>query len=257
MFVEFPLLVLNKAIFSAVICFIENGWKQSENLKELRLMKYVFSFLTTIALLFPVRSQAGFSPEYRERIFGINLIQTGGGWPYDAGALWLNAGTGFRPIGFPGFGNLRPNLPLLLSADYSYSPHLAAGPYLGYFRMTYYQPGVANQTRFSSYQFGGRWIFHGTDYLNDLFGLGIDIRQFDIYTGISAGIDIRSFAYEAAGKKGFVSDQDRRIFPRAGLILGLKYLLKQRIGLFAEAGRGSFGVFHFGATFKLIEKKRK
>lgn len=220
-------------------------------------MRNAIGLLLAAMLLIPERMQAGFFPENRERIFGINLMQTGGGWPYDAGALWLNAGTGFRPIGFPGFGSQTANLPLLLSADYSYSPHLAAGPYLGYFRMTYYEPRASIQTRFSSYQLGGRWIFHGTDYLNDLFGLGIDIRQFDIYTGISAGLDIRSFSYQASGTKEFIADPDRRFFPRAGLILGLKYLLKQRIGLYAEAGRGTFGAFHFGATFKLIEKKRK
>ena len=192
-----------------------------------------------------------------ERFLGLSLIQTGGGWPYDPGALWLNAGTSFSLIGYPSFGSRSAPPPLLLSADYSWSPHMAAGAYLGYFRITYSEPGDVARTRFASYQLGGRWLFHGTDYLNDLFGFGLDIRQFDFYTGLSAGLDIRTFSYEQPDKKSFRRDTDGRIIPRIGLIFGFKYIVNQRIGLYAEAGRGSFGAFNFGASFKLLEKRRK
>jgi hypothetical protein len=214
-------------------------------------------FLLAMAAGISVPAFSGIRPIPTERIFGISLMQTGGGWPYDRGALWLNAGTSFRLIGFPFFGNTRVTPPLIIQVDYSYSPHLAAGPYLGYFRVTYSESGSAARTRFSSYQFGARWLFHGADYLNDLFGLGIDARQFDLYAGLAAGVDIRTFSYETADKKDFIPDPDRRYYPRVSLIFGVKYLLKQRIGIFAEAGRGTFGAFNAGACFKLIEKKRK
>ena len=200
-------------------------------------------------------AEAAFPPT--ERIFGRSLIQTGAGWPYDRGALWLNGGTSFRLIGYPVFGARTAPPPLQLSLDYSYSPHMAAGPYLGYFRVTYTDFGDQSQTRFLNYQLGARWLFHGTDYLNDLFGFGLDIRQFDFFTGISAGLDIRSWSYEQSDKKGFNPDKTASLYPRIGLIFGFKYIVNQRIGLFAEAGRGTFGAFNFGASFKLIEKKKK
>lgn len=219
-------------------------------------MKYLTAALAfALLLIHPVFAEKQAFPT--ERIFGISLMQTGGGWPYDRGALWLNAGTSFRLIGFPFFGSARVTPPLILTADYSYSPHLAAGPYLGYFRITYTEAGKSVRTRYASYQLGARWLFHGTDYLNDLFGLGIDIRQLDLYTGVAAGIDVRSFSYETADKKDFMADPDRRFFPRVSLIFGVKYLMKQRIGIFAEAGRGTFGAFNFGISLKMIEKSRK
>jgi hypothetical protein len=222
--------------------------------------KILSCFIILLFRLMPGRAEeTGFQPSSPpdERIFGLSLIQTGGGWPYDRGALWLNAGTSFGLIGYPSFGKRSAPPPLLLSADYSYSSHMAIGPYLGYFRVTYTDFGEAAQTRFASYQLGARWLFHGTDYLNDLFGFGLDIRQIDFYTGISAGLDIRTFAYEQADKKTFIRDTDGRVTPRLGLIFGVKYIVNQRIGIYAEAGRGTFGAFNFGASFKLIEKKKK
>lgn len=197
------------------------------------------------------------NPPPPERIFGINLIQTGGGWPYDKGAIWLNAGTSFGLINFPAFGSSSSTPPLILSGDYSYSPHMAIGGYLGYFRITYTGWGALTQTRFESFQVGARWLFHGTDYLNDLWGLNLDIRQLDIYSGVSAGLDHRTFSYEKPDHSSFTSDPDGRTFLRLGIILGAKYIFRQRFGLYAEAGMGTFGAFNFGVSFKLKEKSLK
>ena len=216
------------------------------------LRKASIRILLIISCIVVREAFAASPPLPPERFFGINLIQTGGGWPYDKGAWWLNAGTSFSLINYPAFGGGSNPLPLFLSADYSYSPHMAVGPYLGYLRVTYTDFGTLNRRRFVNYHIGARWLFHGTDYLNDLFGFGLDIRQFDLYTGLSAGLDIQLNSDENPDKS--FSQNPSRTNTRLGLIFGAKYLLKQRIGFYAEAGYGTFGVFNFGLCFKLKEK---
>ena len=186
-----------------------------------------------------------------ERIFGWSLMKTGGGWPNDPGAVWFNVGTSFGLLNYPSAHVQSSIMPISLSADYSIKPHFALGPYAGFNQITFSDWGVGYRLRLRSFKLGGRLLFHGSDLLNDLFGFDMDIRVIDIYTGISAGIDRRTYSKEESGKDGFILENGSSTTGQLGLLLGVRYLFRQRIGIFAEAGKGTFGIFNFGASFKI------
>jgi len=186
-----------------------------------------------------------------ERIFGWSLMKTGGGWPNDPGAVWFNVGTSFALLNYPSANVQSRIMPISLSADYSLKPHFAFGPYAGFNQITFSDYGVGYRLRLRSVKLGGRLLFHGSDLLNDLFGFDMDIRVIDIYAGISGGIDRRTYSKEERGKDRFLLEEGYSTSGQLGLLLGVRYLFRQRVGIFAEAGKGTFGLFNFGASFKI------
>jgi hypothetical protein len=186
-----------------------------------------------------------------ERIFGWSLMKTGGGWPNDPGAVWFNVGTSFALLNYPSANVQSRIMPISLSADYSLKPHFAFGPYAGFNQITFSDYGVGYRLRLRSVKLGGRLLFHGSDLLNDLFGFDMDIRVIDIYAGISGGIDRRTYSKEERGKDRFLLEEGSSTSGQLGLLLGVRYLFRQRVGIFAEAGKGTFGLFNFGASFKI------
>lgn len=221
-------------------------------------MKTALKFGITCLVLFASGNSQAFSLEKKiafgppdERIFGWSLMKTGGGWPNDPGAVWVNVGTSFALLNYPSAHIQSSIMPISLSADYSFKPHFALGPYAGFNQITFSDWGVGYRLRLRSIKLGGRLLFHGSDLLNDLFGFDMDIRVIDIYTGISAGIDRRTYTREDRGKDGFLLEDGSSTSGQLGLLLGVRYLFRQRIGIFAEAGKGTFGIFNFGASFKI------
>lgn len=186
-----------------------------------------------------------------ERIFGWSLMKTGGGWPNDPGAVWFNVGTSFALLNYPSAHVQSSIMPISISADYSLKSHFAFGPYAGFNQITFSDWGVGYRLRLRSVKLGGRLLFHGSDLLNDLFGFDMDIRVIDIYAGISGGIDRRTYSKEEGGKDGFILEDGSSTSGQLGLLLGVRYLFRQRVGIFAEAGKGTFGLFNFGASFKI------
>jgi len=221
-------------------------------------MKTAFKFVTACLVLlnsgfcqaFSLEKKSAFGPP-DERIFGWSLMKTGGGWPNDPGAVWFNVGTSFALLNYPSAHIQSSIMPIHLSADYAFKPHFALGPYAGFNQITFSDWGVGYRLRLRSVKLGGRILFHGSDLLNDLFGFDMDIRVIDIYTGISAGIDRRTYTREDRGKDGFILEDGSSTTGQLGLLLGVRYLFRQRIGIFAEAGKGTFGLFNFGASFKI------
>lgn len=186
-----------------------------------------------------------------ERIFGLKLLMTGGGWPCDPGAVWLNGGVSFGLLNYP-LDNLKSSIiPFQLSADYSFKPHFAFGIYGGFNQLTYDDIGKGYNSRLRSTKLGARIMMHGSDLLCDAFGFHFDTRVIDLYLGASAGIDRRTWAYRYTGDSSFKNEDQRSTNGQLGLFLGARYIIKQRAGLFTEMGRGSFGWFNLGLTFKI------
>ena len=194
---------------------------------------------------------ADFSKIPPERIFGWTLLKTGGGWPCDPGAIWLNAGTSFGLLNYPTAHIQSSIMPVQLSADYSFSSHFAAGIYTGFNQLTFSDWGIGYSSRLRSIKFGGRFLVHGSDLLCDAFGFHFDSRAIDLYAGVSAGVDRRNWAYRYRGNPSFAYEDISHTTGHLGLFLGVRYIFKQRAGVFLEAGRGNFGILHAGFSFKI------
>jgi hypothetical protein len=234
-----------------------NVLKKSERnaffVKMKTLLLIVFAFL-----LFTVggnETAAGSIPARKalpdERIFGWTLLKTGGGWPCNPGAIWLNVGTSFFLINdFQGSPESSP-IPLMVSADYSFQSHFAAGLYAGFEQVTFKDEGLGYRSRIRRQKFGSRLLLHGSDLLCDAFGFHFDTRVIDLYAVVSAGIEIKQKYYQYKGSSGFVYEAPASYAGNLALFFGARYIFKQRAGFFIEAGRGNFGILNAGFTLKI------
>ena len=187
-----------------------------------------------------------------EDLFGISLPSTGAKWPFATNSIWFNINTSIGVIGYPSFGNAKAFWPLHLSAEYGITPHIAVGPYLGFYRITYTDnfKGLSYNSRLSSYSIGARGILHITDLINQEMGSDIDVKEWDIYGGLSIGLVSRTWSVDD-GFSSARSDYDVSIYPSAGLILGAKYMITPVFGINAEIGKGTYGLISFGISGSL------
>lgn len=224
-------------------------------------------FLSGMVFLFAVFQSHGFSgkgladkiPQFStsspldEDFLGMSFPTTGSKWAFSKGALWFQASTTIGLIGFPQIGNRKSYFPVQLSLEYSITPHLAVGPYLGLVRSTFTDTykGESYKSRLSTWAYGGRLVLHATDIINQHLGAGLDVKEWDIYAGISSGLVSRVWQVDQKFRDAH-STYGLRIYPSAGLFLGARYMLGTHFALMAEAGKGAFGFANFGisARFK-------
>lgn len=187
-----------------------------------------------------------------EDLFGWSLPSTGTKWPFSTNSIWFNINTSIGIIGYPAFGNAKALWPLHLSAEYGLTPHVGIGPYLGFYRITFTDSykGETYKSRLSSYSLGARGILHLTDLINQEMGADIDVKEWDIYGGLSIGLVSRTWSVDE-GFSGARSEYDVSIYPSAGLILGAKYLITPVFGINAEIGKGTYGLISFGISGKI------
>lgn len=180
---------------------------------------------------------------------GLKLPSTGTKWPFPKGAIWVNAGTSIGYFGFPSYGNRRGFLPIEANVEYSFDPHWAVGPYLGFYSVRYADAwaGESYSSRLSRLVMGGRLTFHGTDVLNQELGADIDVKQWDIYASLSAGIVAQTWRVDSRFRG--VRNFDSYAYPTIGLILGAKYFISPTFAIHAETGKGTFGFLNFGVSF--------
>lgn len=216
--------------------------------------KWIFTFcLLSLSLFAEAGSfKTNARPPFQEEFLGMTFPNPGSKWPFSKGTIWLNISTSIGLIGYPSFGNRRAYLPLMLSADYSISDHIAVGPYLGFFRLRYDDSfnGTPYESRLTTYHIGGRAILHTSDILNTEMGAGIDARKWDLYGGISAGFVSRVWRIDD-NYKNARNDYSVSLYPSIGLVLGARYLLSDNFGLMAEVGKGSFGLISFGVSGRI------
>lgn len=180
---------------------------------------------------------------------GLKLPSTGTKWPFPTGAIWVNVGSSIGYFGFPSYGNRRGFLPIEGNIEYSFDPHWAVGPYLGFYSVRYADvwAGESYSSRLSRLVMGGRLTFHGTDVLNQELGADIDVKQWDIYASLTAGIVAQTWRVDSKFKG--VRNFDSYAYPTLGLILGAKYFVSPTFAVHAETGKGTFGFLNFGVSF--------
>jgi len=220
---------------------------------QLFILSLFFLATTSFGHSFGVKSSFRLKPlGTKEDILGWRLPTTGSRWPFNKGALWVNLGTSFGIFGLNASGSPKGFFPVQLAFDYSISPHFSLGPYAGFYRVTYkdsYNP-VGFETKRTSYIFGARVLMHLTDVINNSTGADINLMHWDLYAGLSAGIVY--WNWKKSDKYVYQNSiYSTTIYPSTGLIIGVKYLFNPSIDIFAETGRGMFGLVSFGLSAKI------
>jgi hypothetical protein len=94
---------------------------------------------------------------------------------------------------------------------------------------------------------GARMTFHGADILNSELGADINVKQWDIYGTLSAGIVSKTWSVDSRYSAG--RNFDSYIYPSIGLVLGAKYFTTQTFAIHGEIGKGPFGFLTFGVSY--------
>ncbi len=157
---------------------------------------------------------------------------------YERGDLLFNPGITLGYYGL-GYGFRGGFLPIWATLEYSINSKFAVGPYVGVHLVTNYN-GIG---------FGGRFTFHGTGLVNNIFNASIDAKKFDFYASGILGYEIRpNYEYYDFSIGRTVSTSNSVL--RLGVAVGFRYMFASSVGVFAELGPGAFGYSTLGLSFK-------
>jgi len=165
-----------------------------------------------------------------------------GGYQFTKGTLVFNAGVSVGLIGYSGYGYLDGTgfLPVTLSGEYSLNELIGVSGYLGFYGRSFGGGAV----KYSVVTFGGRFVFHATDLLNDKLKSRLPERL-DLYATLILGY--RIYSWSSNDGTPIPSNTGNVTF---GPALGARYMLIKNFGVYAELGRGPFGVFGTGLSLK-------
>lgn len=191
-------------------------------------------------------------PAVEGDLLGLRMPRIGVKWPVNKGSLWLSLGTQHWMYIYPKFGKVT-GFPILLSGDYSMDAHLTFGLYAGYYRPQYNEPYGSDRysSYLKSYVGGVKLSFHFTDLFNNAFHEVLNLRKWDLYASLSAGIVHYTWAVDPKYQE--YRDFTPVTFPMLGLVVGARYLVLPKLAVFAEAGRGVFGYVGFGVATKVMK----
>jgi len=183
--------------------------------------------------------------------FGSYLPNTGAMWPFPKGAVWINLNTSLGVWGYPSLGTRSAFLPFTVAAEYSIDPHWAFGPYFGYHSVSYSDSylGESYSGKLRNILFGARLTFHGADVIKKYFGADINIKKWDIYGTLSAGMNSRNWNVENRFEQ--LHDYESNIYPSLGFVIGAKYFAYSTFAVHGEFGKGPFGFVNFGVSYWL------
>ena len=180
---------------------------------------------------------------------GFSMPIIGSKWPFPKGSVWLHASTSIGSMSYPKFGTRSAFLPLLLAGEYSMDPYWAAGSYFGYYSVSYSDTylGESYSSKLRSFVFGARLTFHATALLRKYCNADINLKKWDIYSTLSAGMVSNHWN----GNKRIEDTQNLEIttYPSLGCMIGAKYFAYSTIAVHGEFGKGPFGLINFGISF--------
>jgi hypothetical protein len=187
-----------------------------------------------------------------DSFLGYSFPVTGTKWPFPTGSCRIGLQSGLGMIGFPSFGSRDAFLPLMVTADFSTSPHWAVGFYAGRYKATYTDEYLAEQfsSHLVSYAYGGRFTLHFADVLNRHFGAGIPVKLWDIYSTAHIGFMTRDWDVDSRFRD-VRAEFDKTHYPSLGLVVGARYMAHPMVSLHAEVGKGPFGFIAFGLSGRI------
>jgi hypothetical protein len=164
---------------------------------------------------------------------------------YEKGDILVNPGVSFLGYNFgysAAYGTYSIGLPALsASVEYNVTEDIGVGVYGGFQTRSYKYLGFKD--RLTNIGFGVRGVYHGSKLLE------IDAEKFDVYGGGALGFNV--FTWSSKDRDDNYFDGRSSGALSLGIIVGGRYMFKPNVGVFAEVGRGSFGIVTVGATLKL------
>jgi len=180
---------------------------------------------------------------------GFSMPTVGSKWPFPKGSVWLHTSTSIGSVSYPEFGTKSAFLPLLGAAEYSLDPYWAAGPYIGYYGVSYSDTylGESYSSKLRSFVFGARLTFHATALLRKYCNADINVKKWDIYSTLSAGMVSNHWN----GNERIENSQnfETTTYPSLGFMVGAKYFAYSTFAVHGEFGKGPFGLINFGISF--------
>lgn len=210
-----------------------------KNMRKLSLLLTFFFLGTTQALL--AQDENNSSSVVKE---------TSNSAAFEKGDLTLNAGFSFGLIGygFGYYGSRSFSVPITANVNYGISDEFSVGGYIGYYGVSY---GPSDSRyRLTNFSFGAQGTFHATPFMNEALDFDLDETKIDYYARLILGFETFRWTYNGKTfNDEYYSDTDGRVI--FGPVIGVRYMFKPNIGVYAEGGRGAYGWLTLGASFKL------
>lgn len=164
------------------------------------------------------------------------------------GELSINPGIslGLIGYGFGYYGSASFTIPVTVNVSYGITDMFSVGAYAGYMSRSYGVTGF--ESRLTVLSFGAQGAFHASAFLNEELDLDINAEKVDLYAKVILGLEPRFWTNEDGTTSPYYSD---RVRGRFGPVLGVRYLFKPNLGVYAEGGRGTFGYLTVGLSFRI------
>lgn len=176
--------------------------------------------------------------------------QEAGNLAYEINDLYAHAGISFGYFGYGWVGSRYGfSIPLTASVEYGFHEYLSVGGFLGFanWRYEYNYLTYSSKYRWTYVSFGGRGTFHFAGLMNDNLDTNIDLTKFDLYASVIAGLEVRSFS---ADDSYYDYGYSNTVHPVFGPFLGAKYMFNDKIGIYLEGGRTTYGWGTIGVSAK-------
>ena len=180
--------------------------------------------------------------------YAQNTVRVGGGdLAYDRGTNILNVGLGLgravRSYNYAWWGYSGLGASLNASYEVGFHEYFSAGVYGGIGRYS-----IVRGWNMTAIGFGVRGSFHYVALANEALDMGMNEDKLDLYVTLVVGGELISTniddeVFNSAFDGGFGVD--------FGTILGGRYLLNERLGVFSEVGYGALSVWTLGLTVNL------
>lgn len=188
----------------------------------------------------------------------FNMNQTDSKLAYDKGNKIISAGLNFvyfQPNKGRTFNNVVENsIPLNLNFEYGASEYLGIGIFLGYTNWIYEDFDGYFSYNWHFVSFGILGSLHYAPLLNEHLATEINVEKWDIYLSLYLGVkhhivnnpDFEDIPEES--KEDF--EEENYTTPLFGPVFGCRYYFSNQFSAFLEAGRGLYGAFNLGISFK-------
>ncbi|MGB3585231.1 MAG: hypothetical protein WBA23_01765 [Tunicatimonas sp.] len=172
----------------------------------------------------------------------------GGGLAYDKGTNILNIGIGlgrtinrynnYNRYSWYGYGGIGASLNA--SYEIGFHEYFSAGVYGGIGRY-----GIGNGWSSTAIGAGIRGSFHYVALANEALDLGLNEDKLDLYITVVLGAEVISYNID---NRDFQDSFGNRTGVDFGTILGGRYMLNERFGVYSELGYGALSVWTVGLT---------
>ncbi len=188
----------------------------------------------------------------------LNMHQGDSKLAYDKGNKIISAGLNFlyfQPNKGRAFNNVVGNsIPLNLSSEYGASEYLGIGVFLGYANWIYEDFDGYFSYNWHFISFGILGSLHYAPLLNEHLDTEINTEKWDIYLSLLLGAEHHivknpDFGNIPEEEKQYFEEEDYTT-PVFGPVFGCRYYFSRQFSAYLEAGRGLYGAFGMGISFK-------